>query len=109
VGALERDEFLRATWKVMVAERIESERLIFVDEMGTNTALSAVYAWAPKGQRACWSVPRNRGANTTVLSSMGVEGMGPSLTVEGSTTSFGSSKPTWSRSLLPRCVGVGSW
>jgi hypothetical protein len=32
-------------------------------------------------------VPRNRGANTTVLSSMGVEGMGPSLTVEGSTTS----------------------
>ncbi|MCA1837929.1 MAG: transposase, partial [Actinobacteria bacterium] len=32
-------------------------------------------------------MPRNRGANTTVLSSMGVEGMGPSLTVEGSTTS----------------------
>jgi hypothetical protein len=32
-------------------------------------------------------VPRNRGANTTVLSSMCVEGMGPSLTVEGSTTS----------------------
>jgi hypothetical protein len=32
-------------------------------------------------------VPRNRGANTTVLSSMGIEGMGPSLTVEGSTTS----------------------
>lgn len=87
MGALERDEFLRATWKVMVAERVEPERLIFVDEMGTNTSLSPVYAWAPKGQRACWSVPRNRGANTTVLSSMGVEGMGPSLTVEGSTTS----------------------
>jgi transposase len=87
VGALERDEFLRASWKVMVAERVEIERLVFVDEMGTNTSLSPVYAWAPKGQRACWSVPRNRGANTTVLSSMGVEGMGPSLTVEGSTTS----------------------
>jgi transposase len=71
----------------MVAERVETERLVFVDEMGTNTSLSPVYAWAPKGQRACWSVPRNRGANTTVLSSMGVEGMGPSLTVEGSTTS----------------------
>ncbi len=33
------------------------------------------------------SVPRNRGANTTVLSSMSVEGMGPSLSVEGATTS----------------------
>jgi transposase len=87
MGALERDEFLRATWRVMVAERVETERLIFVDEMGTNTSLSPVYAWAPKGQRTYWSVPRNRGANTTVLSSIGVEGMGPSLTVEGATTS----------------------
>ena len=71
----------------MVAERVEPSRLVFVDEMGTNTSLSPVYAWAPKGQRACWSVPRNRGANTTLLSSMGFEGMGSSLTVEGSTTS----------------------
>jgi transposase len=87
VGALERDEFMRATWKAMVAEQVEIERLVFVDEMGTNTSLSPIYAWALKGQRAYWSVPRNRGANTTLLSSMSVEGMGPSLSVEGSTTS----------------------
>ncbi len=68
MGALERDEFSRAAWKVMVAEQVEAKRLIFVDEMGTNTSLSPLYAWAKKGQRACWSVPRNRGANTTVLS-----------------------------------------
>ena len=71
----------------MVAEQVEVKRLLFVDEMGTNTSLSAVYAWAKKGQRAHCSVPRNRGANTTVLSSMSAEGMGPSLTVEGTTTS----------------------
>ncbi len=71
----------------MVTEQVEAKRLVFVDEMGTNTSLSPVYAWAPKGQRAYWSVPRNRGANTTVLSSMSTEGMGPSLTVEGPTTS----------------------
>jgi transposase len=87
VGALERDEFLRAAWKVMVAEQVEAKRLVFVDEMGTNTSLSSIYAWAPKGQRAYWSVPRNRGPNTTVLSSMSAQGMGPSLTVEGATTS----------------------
>ena len=85
--ALERDEFFRAAWRVMVAEQVEAKRLVFVDEMGTNTSLSPVYAWAKKGQRALCSVPRNRGKNTTVLSSMSVRGMGPSLTVEGATTS----------------------
>ena len=71
----------------MVAEQVETKRLVFVDEMGTNTSFSPVYAWSSKGKRAYWSVPRNRGANTTVLSSMSTEGMGPSLTVEGATTS----------------------
>ena len=71
----------------MVAEQVGAKRLVFVDEMGTNTSLSPLYAWAPKGERALCSVPRNRGANTTVLSSMTLEGMGPALTVEGATTS----------------------
>jgi transposase len=71
----------------MLAEQVEAKRLVFVDEMGTNTSFSPVYAWAKKGQRAHCSVPRNRGKNTTVLSSMSVRGMGPSLTVEGATTS----------------------
>jgi hypothetical protein len=41
--------------------------------------------WAKKGERAYCSVPRNRGKNTTLLSSMSVEGMGPALAVEGAT------------------------
>jgi transposase len=86
VGALERDEFLRAAWRVMVAQELDARQLVFVDEMGANISLSAGYAWAPKGQRAHCSVPRNRGANTTLLSSMSSEGMGPSLAVVGSTT-----------------------
>jgi transposase len=88
VGALERDEFLRCAWRVMLAERVEPERLIFVDEMGTNTSLSPIYGWSKKGERAHCSVPRNRGKNTTVLSSMSVEGMGPSLAVEGASTAL---------------------
>jgi transposase len=62
------------------------EQLVFVDEMGTNTSLAPLWAWSPKGRRAYCSVPRNRGKNTTVLSSMTIEGVGPSLTVEGATT-----------------------
>jgi hypothetical protein len=73
---MERDEWLRAAWKVMVARPLDARSLVFVDEMGTNTSLSPLYGWAKKGERAYCSVPRNRGKNTTLLSSMSVEGMG---------------------------------
>jgi transposase len=59
---------------------------VFVDEMGTNTSLSPIYAYSPRGRRAYAKVPRNRGANTTLLASMSLEGMGPCLAVEGATT-----------------------
>jgi transposase len=70
----------------MVAGAVDSRRLVFVDEMGTNTSLSPLYAYSPKGRRAYAKVPRNRGANTTLLASMSLEGMGPCLAVEGTTT-----------------------
>ncbi len=71
---------------MMVAGEIDPERLVFVDECGTHTSLAPLYGYAPKGERLRLSVPRKRGKNTTLLSSMTVEGMGPSLTVEGATT-----------------------
>jgi hypothetical protein len=41
VGASERDEFLRAAWRLMVAEGIHAEQqLVFVDECSTNTSLA---------------------------------------------------------------------
>jgi transposase len=86
VGAVERDEWLRAAWRVTLAAKVDPKRLVFVDEMGTNTSLSVLRAWSRRGQRAHCSVPRNRGPNTTLLSSMTTEGMGPSLAVEGTTT-----------------------
>jgi hypothetical protein len=61
---VERAEFLRAACRVMVAQERDTRQLVFVDEMGTNISLSPLYAWAPKGQRARCSMPRNRGANT---------------------------------------------
>ncbi len=70
----------------MVAEKVDQKRLVFVDEMGANTSLSPLYAYSPKGERAHVCVTRNRGPNTTLLSSMTLSGMGPSLAVEGATT-----------------------
>ena len=86
MGATERDEWLRATWRVTLAGAVDPRKLVFVDEMGTNTSLSPRYAYSPKGRRAYAEVPRNRGANTTLLASMSLEGMGPCLAVEGPTT-----------------------
>jgi transposase len=86
LGASERDEFLRAAWRMLVAWHIDARRLVFVDEMGTNVSLSPLYAWSRKGERAFGSAPRNWGKNVTLLSSITVEGLGPCLAVEGSTT-----------------------
>jgi DDE superfamily endonuclease len=70
----------------MVAREIRAEQLVFVDECSTNTSLSPLYAWSRRGERALCSVPRNWGANVSVLASMSVEGMGECLAVEGPTT-----------------------
>jgi transposase len=77
---------LRAAWRVTVAARVEPERLVFVDECGTHTSMAPIYGYAPKGARLRLAVPRKRGKNTTLLSSMTLLGMGPSLAVEGATT-----------------------
>jgi transposase len=86
VGASERDEFLRAAWRFLVAKKIQADRLVFVDEMGANISLAPLYAWSRRGERAFGGVPRNWGKNVTLLASMSVRGMGECLAVEGSTT-----------------------
>jgi transposase len=67
--------------------RIDPGRLVFVDEMGTHTSLAPLYAYSPIGKRAYSEIPRNRGKNTALLTSLHQEGIGPSMTVEGATTS----------------------
>jgi hypothetical protein len=69
----------------MVSGELCAKRLVFVDEMGSNTSLHELYAYSPRGERAYFSVARNRGKNTTLLSSMTFCGMGPSMVVEGGT------------------------
>jgi len=70
----------------MEVGRTDPECLVFVDEMGTHTSLAPLYAYAPIGERAFFEIPRNRGKNTTLLTSLHQEGMGPSMAVEGATT-----------------------
>jgi transposase len=74
-GAAQRDEFLRSLWRMELG-RIDAERLLFVGEMGTHTSLAPLYAYAPIGERAFFEIPRNRGKNTTLLTSLHQGGMG---------------------------------
>jgi hypothetical protein len=94
----------------MVACETEPKRLVFVDEMGTNTSLSPLRAWSRRGgERARCAVPRNRGKNTTLLSSMSVEGMGPSLAVTGAVDARVFEAYLESGSSYRSCVRGGSW
>jgi transposase len=56
---------------------------VFVDETGATIALTALYARAPRGQRAVGKVPRNYGANTTLMASLSRQGMGEAFILEG--------------------------
>ncbi len=69
-----------------MAGHIDTERLVFVDEMGSNVSLSPLYAWSRRGERAFGSAPRNWGKNVTLLASITHRGLGPCLAVEGPTT-----------------------
>jgi transposase len=77
---------LRIAWRTEVSGKLEASRFVFVDEMGSNTSLSPLYGWSRVGERLRTAAPRNWGKNVTLISSMTIEGMGPSVAVEGAAT-----------------------
>ena len=89
--ASERDEEARGAWRERLSG-IDPARLVFVEESSTNVAMTPRYGRAPKGERTRGKVPRNWGKNVTLIASISLEGgIGPSLSIEGSsdTESFG--------------------
>ncbi len=90
LAATERDEEKRSAFRERL-RGVDPKRLIFVDESSTNIALTPRYGRAPKGERAHGKAPRNWGKNVTLISSISLEGMGASMSIEGSsdTDSFG--------------------
>jgi len=89
----------------MELDRIDPSRLVLVDEMGTHTSLAPLHAYAPVGERAFFEIPRRRGKNTTLLTSLHRRGMGPSMAVEGATTS--RVFETYAKSLLAPALHPG--
>jgi transposase len=82
LAASERNEEARKTWREAVAG-LDPEQLVFVDESGTNSALTRLYGWAPHDQRATGSVPRNHGKNTTLVAALAPDGLHEPWLIEG--------------------------
>ena len=57
---------------------------MFVDESGFRLNMTPSYAYAPKGERAYGSVPKNRGENTSLLAACSLdEGVFATMTLTG--------------------------
>jgi transposase len=56
---------------------------VFVDESGTNLAMTPRSGRAPRGQRVVGTAPRNHGPNTTVIAALSPTGIPAAMTVEG--------------------------
>jgi hypothetical protein len=83
LGATERDEEARGAWRRCYGG-VDPRRLVFVDESSTNVRMVPIRARAPKGERTFGSAPKNWDENVTLISSISSEGMGPSMSMEGS-------------------------
>jgi transposase len=81
--ASERKEEERIQWREQ-AKELDTSKLIFLDESGSNIALTRLYARAPRGKRVRGSIPRNRRKNVTLLASLSLSGIGETMMIEGS-------------------------
>ena len=62
---------------------VDPATLVFVDESGTNLAMTPRYGRALRGERVVGSVPRNHGPNTTLLAALSLDGITAAMTLEG--------------------------
>jgi transposase len=80
--ASERDPWQRAAFALEQTD-LDATQIVVIDEVGSNLDLTPTQAWAPVGERAVATAPRNTPLNTTTIASLNHQGMGPALIVKG--------------------------
>jgi transposase len=65
-------------------KKIVQSRLRFLDEAGATTILTRLYARALGGARTTEAVPRNYGQSTSMIATLGVDGVEAPMLIEGS-------------------------
>jgi transposase len=102
--ATEQDPVARAAWWEAMTE-VPAEQLIFVDETGTHTRMTPLYARAPRGERAYGHVPRNHTRNTTLIAALTLAGLDAPMVLEGAMD--GSAFVAWLRHFLVPTLSAG--
>jgi transposase len=72
----------RAQW-TKYQNRIEPERLVFIDETWTKTNMAALRGWAPRGKRLVEKVPQRRWTTTTFLAALRLDRIDAPWLLEG--------------------------
>jgi transposase len=80
--ASEQNEATRAAWREQAA-KLPTPDLVVVDETGSQINMTPLYAYAPRGERSVGKVPRNYGANLTLIASLSLSGMGEAMLLDG--------------------------
>jgi len=78
----ERVEQRRVEYKGEVKTEVLS-KLRFLDEAGSNLAMTRLYGRAAKGERVIETVPQNYGENITMLASLSISGIQAPMTISG--------------------------
>jgi transposase len=60
--------------------------LVFIDETGTHTAFTRLYARALRGKRAYGDAPRNRGQTQTLIAALSNDGLIADMVIAGGTS-----------------------
>lgn len=65
--------------------KVKVEDLVFVDETGSNLAMTRHYGRSPRGSRVYNNAPYQRGNNLTLISAMALQGLIGEMTLPGAT------------------------
>ena len=85
LSASERDGVARRVWSTLAA-LVDPTACVWLDETGSHLGYTPTHARAPRGQRAYATAPANRGENKTVLASLSLAGVGPTMRFDGPMT-----------------------
>jgi transposase len=72
----------RAQW-TKYQDRVEPERLVFIDETWTKTNMASLRGWAPRGKRLVAKVPHRRWKTTTFVAALRLDRIDAPWLLEG--------------------------
>jgi transposase len=72
----------RAQW-TKYQDRVDAERLVFIDETWTRTDMAPLRGWAPRGQRLAAKVPHGRWRTMTFLAALRYDRIDAPWFIEG--------------------------